>query len=82
MFNDIEAIANDYYDRLYEEYNKESEEEEKKECASSCGTMVEEDETFCKECERLLQDCVKNFLSNFNSDEREYIIEYISEMEV
>ena len=30
MFNDLEAIENDYYDRLYDEYNKESEEEEKK----------------------------------------------------
>ena len=48
-----------------------------------CTNYVEEDDDkLCPECQRLMQKCFSEWLSDFNEHEREYIIEYIKEREV
>lgn len=48
-----------------------------------CTNYVEEDDDkLCLECQRLMQKCFSEWLSDFNEHEREYIIQYIKEREV
>lgn len=84
-----ENIIEGYFDRMYNDYNyfDKSEEEEEVEIPKCQGDMcmeyAEDDDThLCKECQKLLQRSLENFMSQFNEVEQEYIKYYIKEKEM
>lgn len=78
---DIDAVAEQHYATMHDEYFNKEYEEDKEICAGEdCDNIVEQYGELCKDCQHLLQKCVSNFLSQFNNEEQEYIKEYMGEV--
>lgn len=74
-----QRLLDDYYESL-----EEDDELELKTCKGDMCMNYEDDEDYhlCNECKRVLQNCFSEWISQFNKEEKEYLIDYIKEREV
>lgn len=74
---DFSGIEERHWSALYDEHNQ-LEEEHKKQCAGEeCDNFVEDDETLCDNCKKLIQKCYQEFKAQFNEEEQEYLEDFV-----